>query len=414
MARYRNGRTQRPSPPGPQMSVLQVDPPPESLLDAIPIVAREHFGTHDLHGPALAQAVRRVSEAYRRERGSPADLRDREALCARLKFFLPRDWPKIAAPLAELASVGALPVAPLLRVLDLGAGLGTTGLGAASFALAQPGIERVRIDAIDRDSAALGVAAKLSERFARDAHLALELTPRVAALSAGLLDRLQPPYHLIVLGFVLNELGDVEPDAVRHHQQWLSRLSELLTDDGVIVVLEPALRTSSRTLQQVRGVLASASGPPYVFAPCLHRDACPLLERERDWCHEQLPLALPAQLIPIARAAGLRIAELTYSYLTLHRAPRSLAELDSRACLQRVVSGPLRSKGKLELVVCGGNATHKLRRLDRHASPSNRALETAGRGSILRLPQPDEQEPLARAVDADTVIEAVQGIAGRS
>lgn len=383
-------------------------PTPERVLSRIDAMAAGELQAHNLSGAALTAAIRRVSEAYRRQSGTPADLHgDRIALCARLKFFLPRDLPKIQAPLAELAAAGAFPQAPTLRVLDVGAGLGTTSLGTALFALEQLGRARVQVDAFDRDAAALAIAARLAKRLASELGLAFELTPHTAALGQALLERAHPPYDLIVLGFVLNEIGDAHPDPVEHHQRWLARLCELLAPDGALIVLEPALREPSRTLQQVRGRFAAAAGPPYVFAPCLHRGSCPLLERERDWCHEQLPLALPQRLAGLARAAGLRSEELSFSYLTLHRAPRSLAELDPAHPLARVVSSPLRSKGKIELAVCGAAETRKLRRLDRHASDENRALGDVHRGCVLRLPESSEQAATVRAIDAGTRVEVV-------
>jgi hypothetical protein len=132
-----------------------------------------------------------------------------------------------------------------------------------------------------------------------------------------------------------------------------------------------------------------------------------LLERERDWCHEQLPLALPARLAELARAAGLRSEELSFSYLTLHAGARSLADLDPARSLARMVSSPLRSKGKLEVAVCGASATRKLRRLDRHASDENRVLDAVHRGCVLRLPESSEQAASARAIDAATRVELV-------
>jgi ribosomal protein RSM22 (predicted rRNA methylase) len=393
------------------MKQLRVEAVPERVLALIDAVAAAELRGHDLAGAALVAAVQRVSEAYRRQAGTPADLHgDRAALCARLRFFLPRDLPKIQAPLAELAAVDALSRARTLRVLDVGAGLGTTSLGTALFALEQLGIERVQVDAFDRDAAALAIAARLAKAAASDLNLALELTPIATPLGPALFKRARPPYQLIVLGFVLNELGDAQADAVAHHQQWLARLCELLAPDGALIVLEPALRATSRTLQQVRGLFAAAHGPPYVFAPCLHRGACPLLERERDWCHEQLPLALPPRLAQLARAAGLRTEDLSFSYLTLHRAARSLAELDPAARLVRVVSAPLRSKGKLEVAVCGAGDTRKLRRLDRHANDENGALGDVHRGHVLRLTEPAEQATTVRGVDADTRVEILHGV----
>ena len=394
------------------MNALRLQAPPESLLSAIAAVAREYFGEYDLAGAELARAVRRVSDAYTRLHGAPEDAgSERAALCARLKFFLPRDFPKLEAPLGELRSVSALPCPRVLRVLDLGAGLGTSGLAAAGLALGQPGVERVRIEAVDHDPAALALASLLGARWARDAGLALELTTRCAPLQPALLARLTGPYDLILLGFVLNELAEKQPDdAVRSHHALLSRLATLLSEQGAIVVLEPALREHSRVLQQVRGLFASAEGPPYVFAPCLHAGACPLLARERDWCHEQLPLALPEPLAAIARAAGLRSAQLSYSYLTLHRARRSLAELDVLPA-ERVVSAPLRSKGKLELHVCGAGAVRRLQRLDRHQSASNQALAGLGRGCIVQLLTGAPRDREVLRVDESARVRVLQSVA---
>ncbi|HMI91300.1 MAG TPA: small ribosomal subunit Rsm22 family protein, partial [Polyangiales bacterium] len=363
-------------------------PVPATLLAAIDAVASERFGRGDLHGAALARAVQAVSAAYTRERDALRSLDgDDSALCARLRFFLPRDAPKIVAPLAELAAVGALPRGPELRVLDLGAGLGTTSLGAAGFLLAQPGIERLQIDAVDQDAAALELAQALCRRYARDAGLALEMKVQRAALTPQLLGRLAPRYQLIVLGFVLNELALQSSDPAEQHARWLMQLGSLLSDDGAIVVLEPALRPQSRALQLARAKLLARGGPPYLFAPCLHAGTCPMLDRERDWCHERLPLALPPTIAAIAREAGLREAELSYSYLTLCREPRSLAELAHGAPerLYRIVSAPLASKGKLELALCGPGGATRARRLDRHAGRANEALERAGRGQLLRF-----------------------------
>lgn len=288
--------------PKPSRPLPHVEPVPAALLAAVDEVAAERFGASDLRGAALASAVHDVSTAYTRDRSQLQALAgDRTALCARLRFFVARDAPKIAAPLAELAAAGALPRATTLRVLDLGAGLGTTSLGAARLLLAQPGVERLHVDAVDQDAAALALAGELARRYAQRAELALTFSTRTAGLTPALLDKLARQYQLIVLGFVLNELAELggEADPSEQHARWLTRLSTLLSDDGAIVVLEPALREQSRNLQRTRAHLLEQGGPPHLFAPCLHAGACPLLERERDWCHERLPQALPEPIAAI-------------------------------------------------------------------------------------------------------------------
>jgi SAM-dependent methyltransferase len=395
---------------GPAVSRPRESPWDEPLFALIDSVSSKLLGSADLRGAALARAVHRVSEAYLRQQGSPRELRaDREALCARLKFFLPRDLPKIMAPLAELAAVHAFPAHSALRVLDLGAGLGTTSLGLAEFAFGLPGVTQIEVDALDCDAQALAIAAELGSGWARLRGNDLRLRTRCASLDAAALAHARGPYDLIVLGFVLNELGDQCSDPVGHHGEWLQRCSELLSPDGALIVLEPALRAQSRTLQEVRSRFARSPGPPYVFAPCLHQEACPLLARERDWCHEQLALTFPARLATIARDAGLRSASPTFSYLTLHRAPRSLRELDAGDRLQRIVSGALPSKGKLEFLICGEGSPPRIRRLDRHASDANRPLSDARRGDVLRVTGQRPADAPVLQITEDTRVERLPG-----
>lgn len=337
----------------------------------------------------LGDAVRRVSLAYRREAGEPSGLmRDREAIDARLAFFLPRDLPKLLSPLRELAAAERLPRGERVRILDLGAGLGTSGLGAAAFLLGGGHARRVEIDAIDADAEALAVAERLARELTEAHRLALALTARSAVLERVLTEDDGARYDLILLGLILNEIEDLDAAAA------LAALSRRLAPGGALIALEPALRETSRALQRTRDALAAAGGPPYVFAPCLHARPCPLLERDRDWCHERLRLELPPDAAALARSARLRDEDLTFSYLTLRNEPGSLAQLvPEGAAGYRVVGGPLVSKGKRELIVCGTDRVHVLRRLDRRAAAPNEAFEAARRGSVLAVQAGDIAGP---------------------
>jgi ribosomal protein RSM22 (predicted rRNA methylase) len=357
------------------------------LLTLVDEVAAARFGGADLRGPALARAVQHLHAVYTEERARMPELAgNAEALCARLRFFLPRDLPKVSAPLHELLRVGALPSRRPLRVLDLGAGLGACTLGALEVLADGGGVTALRVDAVDVDAAGLELARTLCERRAQALGVQLTFKAHTQKLSARLPAGLSGPYDLILLGFVLNELAHGELDPGLHHATVLRALGAELADDGVLIALEPALRSSSRALQQARGHLIAAGGPPHVFAPCLHASPCPLLSRDRDWCHERLRVPLPEPVAAIARQAGLRESDLSYSYLTLCAAPRSLAELSREPeALLRVVTAPLASKGKLELGVCSPGPLHTLRLLDRHARRHASALEHAGRGNVLQV-----------------------------
>jgi hypothetical protein len=69
------------------------------------------------------------------------------------------------------------------------------------------------------------------------------------------------------------------------------------------------------------------------------------------------------------------------SYLVLrHHAEMLVA---AGALARRVVSEPLKSKGKLELYACSGEGRVRLRLLHRHRTDGNRAIERARRGDVL-------------------------------
>jgi SAM-dependent methyltransferase len=349
-------------------------------------VSRSTLGVGDVSGPRLARAVAHVSQLYTRERLQLSKVAgDDEALCARLKFFLSRDLLKIHGPIAELASVRAFPARRQLRVLDVGAGLGATSVGLSRTARALDLVDSIALTAIDVDGAALEILELLCADLESLPGVPITVTCHELDIRKGLGLSRAARFDVILLGLSLNELSLAGEGAAAT----LISLSEHLSEDGVIVVLEPAVRETSRALHATRDQLAARDASPYVFAPCLHRKlGCPMLQRERDHCHERVPCVLPEPLAEIARGARLRDTALTYSYLTLHRQSRSLLEVsnrDSGATALRAVSGSLASKGKIELWLCGETLAPRGMRLDRHEAPENAAFERADRGSILRI-----------------------------
>ena len=347
-----------------------------SLIDGL---APRLLGRDDRTGDALVAQVRRVSELYTRERHALDQATS--ALAARLRFYLPRDLMKITGPLGELAE--ALPERTTWRVLDVGAGLGTTTLGLATLAK-ERGVERLEVTALERDAASLDVFRSLA-RAAETAGLvpSIVLDARTNDLTSGAPPNLHG-FDLVLMGLTLNELHRRLEDTARldAHEALLRDLLRRLEPDGSLIVLEPAMKDSSRTLQRLRGRLADA-----VFAPCLRAGECPLLRRDRDWCHAALPLELPAPLAAIARAAGLRRERLSYAYLTLRPDGRRLSGHGDASAL-RIVGGPVLTKGKTEWDGCGPVGLVRLRRLDRELAPSNAALDGALRGLRLRVHHP--------------------------
>jgi SAM-dependent methyltransferase len=331
---------------------------------------------------AVARSVDALSAAYL---GQRAPVPAGKALPAKLLFYGVADAPKLGILLGELAAGGALPVGDRWEVLDLGAGPGVTTLALREWLRSRGLRPHLRILAVDRDDLALAAGERLHRAYAA---LAGDGAPPVSYQPLHRdLQRAPPPagsFDLILAANLLNELwqGEAAPEPAR--AALLEDLArEALAGPGSLCILEPALREQARALHRVRDLLLER-GSVTVYAPCLRGAPCPMLEGERDWCHEDRPGDLPERTRLVARLAGLRRHTLKFSYLVLRRDGRRLADAFPKARF-RVVSELLRSKGKDEVFLCGPGGRLRLMRNRRHQSPGNAAFAALGRGQLARV-----------------------------
>jgi ribosomal protein RSM22 (predicted rRNA methylase) len=347
-------------------------------------VAAARLPAAQLRPRVLGAAIVELSRRYTRDRGQLQAAADPDLLAARLLFFAASDAPKALVPLAELACGAAGPAARPQRVLDLGAGTGAMSLGLLAFLRAPGAPAEVEITAVDQDRAALELgAAAVAEVAPLLGPVRLRFAARLgdarreAELPAG-------PFDLVLAGSVLNELWPAEPDHLVRRAALAEALCRRLAPDGALVLVEPALREVARDLGWVRAEMLATGRS--VFAPCPHEGPCPLLARERDWCHEARQVASPPRLAELGRLTGLRHAEVRFAYLTVRAGP-GLAV--ARGAPWRVVSHPLPGKGKQVLDVCGAGRRVRLELLHRDRRPGNAAFDEAGRGDgLVVLPPP--------------------------
>jgi 2-polyprenyl-3-methyl-5-hydroxy-6-metoxy-1,4-benzoquinol methylase len=341
----------------------------EKLWQAAPRVDRRA-----LLAAIAERTLRYTSERQRLHAPMPASQVPAD-VAARAVFFGVADAAKIAIPVAELAGRGLLPTSDPLRVLDVGAGCGAMTFGLAA-ALPE---RRLDVVALDLDAPALAVARAV-------AALTPSLTLRT--LTADLAAAPEGPFDLVVAGTVLNELpADRRLDAVR----WLLART---TPAGAVILVEPALRETSRALHELRDDLRTAGVP--VFAPCTRTAArCPALDDPDDWCHEDRVFQPPPRLAELSRATGLRAGGLKFSYLTLRHDDAPLVPVRPGQAALRVVSDPLDQKGIRERWVCGETGRHKMRVLKRERSE---AFADSRRGDVL-VSTPDAPLALHRPGD---------------
>ena len=305
----------------------------------------------------IVRGIARLSEGLTRERGLVGGryLDDPELLGAYLLFYWPISYAQARAVLGELAP------RPLGRVLDLGA-----GPLPMSWAAHDAGASAVH--ALDRVERALSLGRSLGDG----------VTTQVWDPERG--DPLpEGPFDTITAGHVVNELF-LGKRAVARRMALLASALGRLASDGRLVIIEPALRETSRALLQLRDLLVD--GGAVVHAPCLTHAHCPALARVEDWCHAERPWTAPAELSAIAEAARLHKERIKFSYLVVSPAGARRAEDPERF---RIVSDALGSKGKRAQIGCGPRGLHAIVRRDRDANETNQVFDELARGDLIAV-----------------------------
>lgn len=334
---------------------------------------------------ALAEKVARLSRLLTRDRDSlpAAYLRDEGLRDAYLSYFLPPNLGKIHVPLRELSRhPEGLLDRDRLRVLDLGCGPGTALLGVREFFAERENRPHLEFIAVDHVAENLNIAEDLfaSSQSAKTLPASLK-TIRSGIENAG--QHVSGPFDLVILSNVLNELFMHE--GRQREKQFVVMediMTGLLADNGSLIIIEPALRETSRKMLEIRDRLLEEGFQ--VYAPCLFRGKCPALANPKDWCHEDIPWAPPPVIRELDRLTALRKDSLKFSWLVFRKDRRSAADFCGDEAF-RVVSEPLISKGKREFYLCGVNGRRLAVRLDKDATPENEAFGVMVRGDVVRF-----------------------------
>jgi len=320
----------------------------------------------------VGAAIRRLSLGLTRGRKLVGAhyMDDADLLGAYLLYF----WPVSFAQ--GLHAIGESGV-KVKSVLDLGSGPGPLALAARHL-----GAHELLL--ADRSKPALELAGRIGE-LVRAPLGTREWNP---------LSVTEPPgaglgFSHVTMGHVLNELWSDAPDRIERRAALCEAAAARLRKGGALVLIEPALRETTRDLLAVRDVLVSRGFA--VRAPCLFRGPCPALEREVDWCHAERAWEPPRLFGRLVNAAGLRKDLLQMAYLVV--SPKGAAWPEAPAGRTfRVVSEPLEGKKRLRVMGCGAEGRVPLSLTDANRSQVNDRFVTASRGDVLALEGAEKSE----------------------
>lgn len=363
----------------------------------------------------LARAVSELSSLFTKER---TRLRwrylDEPALgAAYLQYFLPVNLSKIQVLLDEAPVMDG---AERLTVLDVGCGPGTGALAVLDWWHRRSAATALSVYAIDNSPSALRQARQLWDGYCRSADVArpaLELFDADVERQAWM-ERVQQkaPFDVIIVANCLNEIYSDTKDPVAARTGLVSALLPWLSPHGTLMLVEPALRETSRALHQVRDRLLQEKRCT-VYSPCLHEQGCPALNKPDDWCHEERAWEPPRSIQEIDEDVGFIKDALKFSYLLLRKDGRTIA--DRRSDVYRVVSELREFKGEKRAWLCNEQGRQEVGRQNRLASPKNAAFDQWDRGAIVKIErivrkERDGKVSLLGRIEQDATVQIIRSV----
>ena len=369
---------------------------------------------------ALCRSVADLSRLFTKDRADRqcSYLDDESFRAGYLAYFLPVNLAKIQALLDEMPAPEA--DGRPLTVLDVGSGPGTGALAVLDWLRQQPGGggRAVEVVALDQSKPALRDAEQLWAAYARAAGLSSAmLSPVRADVAKGrwlndLRAQRSEGFDLILAANVLSEVGDGSRDALERRTVLAEGLLGLLKPQGSLIIMEPALRDTSRSLHQVRDALLARQACT-VYSPCLHDHPCPALIKADDWCHEERPWTPPPIVSAIDQVVGFIKDALKFSYVILRKDGRTI--VPRRPDLFRVVSELREMKGEKRAWLCNETGRPEIGRQDRLRSESNAAVDGWHRGAIVRISEivrktKDGRQSTVGRIPADATVEIIRPV----
>lgn len=185
-------------------------------------------------------------------------------------------------------------------------------------------------------------------------------------------------YDVILL---INSLAEIARDGTLP-RDFMGTLYGALDDNGLLVVIEPALKESARRLMTLRDDLARHKAMQ-ILLPCLHESACPLwkVESRDEWCHQSVEWSVPEYLRIINEGLNREIDLLKFSSVVAVKSKVHQAIPDGF----RVISRLLVEKGKARCFLCAEQGRIELVMMDRARSKSNSDFGDIEKGNVVSV-----------------------------
>ena len=312
-------------------------------------------------------------------------------------FYFSRTWTAMTFAMAEAYCFRSWnpPKKGPVRILDMGAGTGASGLSCLHY-LRSRGVENhLQLEAVDYSSKSLAFLKKL-HGSRNDLWTDSRVTTTRQDLKFSTSEDSRKKYDLILLGYSLNELLEEEGED-SNYGQLLSSLPDLLKSNGMAIITEPAQSDICHLLQRKCSDLVHGNQNLYLHAPYFNGMSCPLAANQSKYfSHEVRKFTPPETVEKINRPLNLEIREVKFGLTIIGTTqPRELGK-ENQVC--RIISPLKKRKGTVSFIGMasdGNEYTYEFQRRDLQKEELNDLMAFV-RGDIVEISAIDVDEKLDR------------------
>ncbi|MGB9720626.1 MAG: small ribosomal subunit Rsm22 family protein [bacterium] len=330
---------------------------------------QDDFPTYQKTIDRLRRQLICLSEDFAHSRHSESEYND-----AYFAYNFPQNFMKTMLVVNRLFNLYEVSVPEdRLHILDLGCGDGAGMLGCY-YGINKKSQNRLQfsLTGVDTSRTLLTRCKTLADWF-RKTNSNIDVKISGESLQ-HFISRNQEKYDIVILANILTEIFQSEKIPV----SFIKKIFHLLNRNGIIILIEPALKKLTTRLMQLRNeVIENELGS--VLLPCLHSGSCPGLLRKNEWCHQSIRWNPPDYLKILNQKLYRKIEYLKFSYVVLKRGKNDPLEKNQYLVISRLS----KEKGRKRFLICSEHGIIELVKLDRDTSLMNKEFDNVCLGDIV-------------------------------
>ena len=287
-------------------------------------------------------------------------MQDKNFLGAYLLYYWPSTYVQLEWILKKISC--SMEFKQSVSVLDVGSGPGPASAAVCDFINEKNKNAFIDLTLFDSSEKALDLAKKIFLLDFKNVNVKVKKVN--LENQKNVLESIEKnkKYDVIVMSHALNELWKEKDNAVNLRFEFLKILCENLCDEGILILNEPALLKTSRSLIALKDLLCKKNFS--VVSPCCFFEEnvypCPaLLSGENQTCHAAFEWNLTEPVLSLSKYAHLDREQVKMSYFVFRKNRKqkicSTFNINSENLQGVVVSdGMLNKSGRVRYLICNG------------------------------------------------------------